>query len=617
MTQSKLKIFAFFALFSSLSLNFAIAQESSSDAVFKKMTREYTLKSDGSTEFHYSHTLKYLTYYSIHTLYGEDFIVYNPQYQKLKINKSTTAMADGKMVESPENAFNEVLPGNAANAPYYNKLREMVVTHTGLERGATVDFGYTIFSDKSFSGFLTGNEILWMSAPVEELKLIIHVPKKGKLNYRQYNISEKPLVSSDGTYTTYTWTLRNVPAASHEDFRLREMQNRPRVVFSTAKNIGKLLEGFLAQEAFRLEGSPMIQQKVDRILKDNADNKFQQILAFQDLVANDINYQPVSLSNAAYRLRTSAEVFASNGGSEIEKAVLLASFLKLSGFRAEPVAVFPDRFFDGGSANLNLAERYLVKLSEMPTESGLLYLSPLQNDYYDQFWNLKGKHIISLSKGIPSSAPKPDLSLNAIEVSSQFQLDKDFKLTGKASIELSGRLNPFLKLGLDSSYALRLIPSLFDSREVEKSSILRMDSEKSVLEFSLASGNHFKEQQGHYFLKIQGLNTGFDGWHMNELVSLRTEPLEVPFPLKESYHFSITLPDGFELITAESKLNVSKDFGKIEISISQEGNKLFIDRSLELQKSIIEPSEYESFRSFINTWNNRKYRELVIRIGPK
>lgn len=617
MTKSKLKIFAFFALLSSLSLNCAIAQESSSDAVFKKMTREYTLKSDGSTEFHYSHTLKYLTYFSIHNLYGEDFIVYNPQYQKLKINKSVTAMADGKLVESPENALNEVLPGFAANAPSYNKLREMVVTHTGLERGAIVDFDYTVFSDKSFSEFLMGNEVLWMSAPVEELKFVIHVPKKVKLNFRQYNIPEKPLVTTDGIFSTYTWILRNVPAATHEEFRLREMQNRPRVVFSTARNIGKLMEGFLAQDAFKLEGSPLLQQKVERISADAAGNKIRRIMAIQDLVANDINYQPVPLSNAAYRVRSAAEVYASNGGSEIEKAVLMATMLKLAGFQAEPVAVFPDRYFDAGSSNLLLVDRYLVKVQQMPTESGVLYLSPLQNDYYDQNWLLKGKHLLSLSKGMNAATPKPDLTSNVIEANCEFKLDKEFKLTGKASLELSGRLNPYLKLSQDSSYSLRLIPSLFESREVEKSSILRLDPEKSMLEYSLASSDHLREQQGHYFLKIQGLSGGFDGWHMNELVTARTEPLEIPFPLKESYHFSITLPDGFELITAESRLTLSKDFGKIEISISQEGNKLFIDRSLELQKAVIEPAEYESFKTFINTWNNHKYRELVIRIGPK
>ena len=46
-------------------------------------------------------------------------------------------MADGKKVKAPENAINEILPAFAAGAPAFNSLREMVITHTALERGAT------------------------------------------------------------------------------------------------------------------------------------------------------------------------------------------------------------------------------------------------------------------------------------------------------------------------------------------------------------------------------------------------------------------------------------------------------------------------------------------------
>jgi len=57
-------------------------------------------------------------------------------------------MADGKKVETPSNAFNEILPSFAAGAPAFNGLRDMVITHTGLERGAVINLDYTLHTAK-------------------------------------------------------------------------------------------------------------------------------------------------------------------------------------------------------------------------------------------------------------------------------------------------------------------------------------------------------------------------------------------------------------------------------------------------------------------------------------
>ncbi|MEI6061135.1 MAG: DUF3857 domain-containing protein [Bacteroidota bacterium] len=104
------------------------AQDEKPDAVYQEQTKEYTLNKDGSWTYHYSHKLLINTYYAFNSLYGEDFIVYDPAFQKLKINRSVTTMADGKQVPTPANAYNELLPGFATNVPAWNRLREMVAS---------------------------------------------------------------------------------------------------------------------------------------------------------------------------------------------------------------------------------------------------------------------------------------------------------------------------------------------------------------------------------------------------------------------------------------------------------------------------------------------------------
>ena len=103
-----------------------------SEAEYKKLSKAYTLNADGSQEFRYNMELTLFTHTAMNGTYGESFIVYNPQYQELKINSSYTKQKDGNIVKTPDNAFVEVLPRTAADAPAYNHLKEMVVVHTVL-----------------------------------------------------------------------------------------------------------------------------------------------------------------------------------------------------------------------------------------------------------------------------------------------------------------------------------------------------------------------------------------------------------------------------------------------------------------------------------------------------
>ena len=95
-----------------------------SEAEYKKLAKTWTLNADGSQEFRYDMELTLFTHTAMNGTYGESFIVYNPQYQELKINSSYTKQKDGTIVKTPDNAFVEVLPRNAADAPAYNHLKE-------------------------------------------------------------------------------------------------------------------------------------------------------------------------------------------------------------------------------------------------------------------------------------------------------------------------------------------------------------------------------------------------------------------------------------------------------------------------------------------------------------
>ena len=71
-----------------------------SEAEYKKLAKTWTLNADGSQEFRYDMELTLFTHTAMNGTYGESFIVYNPQYQELKINSSYTKQKDGTIIKT-------------------------------------------------------------------------------------------------------------------------------------------------------------------------------------------------------------------------------------------------------------------------------------------------------------------------------------------------------------------------------------------------------------------------------------------------------------------------------------------------------------------------------------
>ena len=241
--MNKLITLSLAILYSFIFHGIAFSQDENYDAVYLQLTKEYTLNPDGSMDYHYIKKLKLQTFRSFNSLYGETFITYHTDYQSLKVNEAFIIMAAGKKVASPPNAFNEVLPSFAANAPAYNKLREMVITHTGTERNAVINLDYTLHTKKGFYPALMGNEVLAETEPVKDLTVKVKIPGGEKLNYVVGYSEIKPVITTEGTFSVYTWNLKDVPAISSEENQVSGSELYPRLPFSTAKSRQEVISG--------------------------------------------------------------------------------------------------------------------------------------------------------------------------------------------------------------------------------------------------------------------------------------------------------------------------------------------------------------------------------------
>lgn len=327
-----------------LLLSMAPTAQATPEARFGKLSKTYTLHADGSQELRVQKELTLYTHAAMNSLYGETFIVYNPQYQQLEIHDSYTRQKDGTIIRTPDNAFVEVLPSAAASAPAYNGLKEMVVVHTGLELGATICLDYSI---KSQAGYLPELDIccpIKELSPIDEFTFRIEVPEGKTLHYELLNASARPAEANKDGMKSITWKLKNVEPCPYSYPSLRSSLGlvqqvasgmMPVLVASTWTNYADALKALTRQ--FAAGDRTVVENKLTELKqaaqKDSTDLRTA-IAAYMDGLYRS-NQCKVSLGEAGYRLRPASEVIRSAYGTQAELVNLDVTLQKAAGLKAE------------------------------------------------------------------------------------------------------------------------------------------------------------------------------------------------------------------------------------------------------------------------------------------
>ncbi len=577
-----------------------------SDAEFQKIVKEYTLNEDGSVDFHYTKSLKLHTHFAFHRLYGETFIVYNTDFQKLKINSSYTIMADGKKIMAPNNAFNEVLPRFANNSPAYNHIREMVVTHTGLEVGSTINLDYNIHSEPGFYPALMGDEILEESSPVKELIIRVIIPMEKSLTYSLLNIDSKPVVSNKNGQKIFTWTFNSLAASSKDSYQDNNHSSSPRLIFNTI-NLQETYAEFISQQAFNYLTNEGMTKLVSDLQKSEKD-ELRLALALQKLVSNNLANLSIPLEYTGFKCRNSIDTWNSNQGTELEKAILLTSLLQKAGFKAEVVAVIPKSLYNNDIGNLMTIKDFKVKLRIK--KLGDVYLSSDKTDNQNQLYTIGEDAIISLDKSLSKAKAVFNKVAEAeIKVEGKFDLQND-KLPGNMLVELKNNSNPYFKFYSDSSTVKSIINGV-SKKDIKSFEIEKLQQANSKISMSFEMENPTQVQGVYNRYKLPTASNGLDSWYMNILTKERTSPLEIPQLIKEKYEYTIVLPEGSELLEKPIAKNLSSDFGSISISIEQNNNEVKVIREITFNSTTISYTEYPKFKEMMDLWNNEKFRFLI------
>lgn len=589
------------------------AQDENYDAVYQKISKTYTLNADGSIDYNYVKQIKLQTYRSFQSLYGETFVVYNPAYQSLKVNEIYTMMADGKKVPSPSNAFNEVLPGFAANAPFYNNLREMVITHPGVERGAVIYLDYTIHTQKGFFPALMGNELLAEVEPVKELTLTIKVPSGTKVNYLLLQSGVKPQTTDVAGGTTFTWSFSNVAAISAEEYQPSGYDRYPRLLFST-KDRATIYQSFLkpttlpAKSASSSQQAPVDYLKALDLQPVSGSDDLSTILKIQEKVVNDVRLWPIPMRYAGFVPRLPQETWNSNGGTLAEKALLMVEIMKAAGIEANPVLVIRKNQYDEKMGNLLDIEDILVKAKSK--QSGDIYLSVASLNSQNLTFGMAEKLLISLDGGGKTTVVEPKENTGKIALKAELSVTDKLQLNGFVALNLDDNNDPWLAWKRDQGKSKTYF-SGFASGDLKELKVITLDPVKGYAKYTVEKEKPFHKDSSFYFYFLPAASNGVDSWSMKALPKQRNAAFEIPTAIEEKYEIECALPKGLNLFTPEGKSEVSNKAGSFLFEVKYNGEKVKVIRSIKFEKRVYEASEYADFKALMDRWNMERNKQLI------
>ncbi len=590
------------------------------DGEFLDVSHVYTLGEDGSITYNYGHRLRLLTSFGFTRQYGESFVIYDPARQSLTIDSTRTRMAGGAIVESPFNAFNDVLPAFAHNAAPWSGMREMVVTHTGLERGAVVHFGYTLTSRAGMYPGLSARILLGDRSPVHRVTVRVRVPKSVVLAHALVgHATAQPVRTDEGRMAVYTWTLENIPVLAVETQQPPMDMVLPVLFVSTSSMRDLVVHALGGQGSMDLTDDAL---RLVKGITAASKNVIDKVRALQAHVATTVGSMPADLQFIGFRSRPAMQTFTSNVGSTLDRAVLLTAMLRAADIAARPVLTSPYLSADAtawsvGAVPMSLAcpHLYTSAAVEVTVDGATFVLDPTEAQGGRVPSRLARGAYLPLDAGSlpPGALPLPGgTQMRRATIVSDWTLSADLMVTGKSRVEVEGPAAADLDPGTLFGRARPVLIPSGSGLSFAKETCASPKPGAAYCDVSVTS-TALRAFGGLVTIPIPHPVGGLTDLHLALAPMMRTTPVLIGRQ-EETVRMTLHLPAG---VTAQSaaRIDLQNSVGEVRSVVKADAHAVEVERSIRIIVPVVSPDQYADLRALLAAWQARAQVELPLRVS--
>ncbi len=572
------------------------------NARYLEVDIKYTLKEDGTQIFDYFHRVKLL---NATRGFGESFIKYNPDFQKLEVISSVTTMVDGKKVKTPDNGYNEVLPREAKRFAAFSHLKEMVVSHTGIERGAEIELRYRIITKKGFIPYFTGKEFFTKNVPVDKYVLTAELPEGEKLNYKVFNYSMKPEVkSADGT-VSYIFRGKNIAADRRNSYV--KSYDRPYILFSNLKTA----ENLFPEVSGRDNTCKGLEDIISGIKKKDM-SKREIVKTIKEKIIDSLENCHVGLKLSGFKTRSVKDILRSGYATSLEKVLISKVVL--------------DRFYPGSrlttvspgfdlSDNLFSFLQSAVWIFVIDSDEGDLYIKPGKPGTDLGLTEYFGIPLVDIVSGKTLPARKCEMKDNSIILKGKVSL-KDDKFSGNIRLLTSGSFyNYFGFLKAKDKLYKKTIGKIFPLSKVKNIKVLKVTPGFMEITGDVEAGSGKWDYKSFLFLKSFKIPLITKSMVSRDSIMY---PVTIGAPFLVKVSLSVVVPDGytFDMIRKNEKIDNSTGIYEYSLKEEKKGH-VDIDLKFGLKDGKISKENYPSLKQLIDSALSGEFQVILKKVQKK
>jgi len=510
------------------------------------------------------------------------------------------------------------------NFVFYSDQRAKILTLPAIEPGSVVEYRYQV----SIRG-----RTLWHSwvfqdeIPTLLSRFTLIHPSEWRLNFKLYNLDIKPIedLAPLGFKATRIWEAKNLPPLKSEYGMPARRNSISRLSFAPngVENWDDVALWYHQLASDRTDANEDM-KKLALQLTQGLSSEQEKLKTLYEWVRDNVRYIAVEIGIGGYQPYPATEVFENLYGDCKDMTTLLCGLSEAAGIRVDEVLIST---WQNGELDTALASPFQFDhaIAYCPAVGdGGIWMDATDKGcefgklpWYDQ--GLPVLVIGNAGEGILMKTPRDSSGSNKTCMNWQVTLQPDGSAQVQSQTHMWGAMASEMRADLryaskdemrkwlEMHVARRSAVTSLDTFQVPDLGVIK---DPLTIEYSFHT-SHFVRKRADKLILQPGMISLFDlpNWFRSPS---REHPVQLRFPFEQEHRLQIQLPDSFQVNRPVFQDSIISEFGHARWNWSVAGEILNIQVNYTLKKTMITEPEYQDFREFLSTIQEKDLWEVIL-----